>query len=88
MPANTEANSYFPPVISPSQAPLLEARTLSCFSLHTRALTKHRQDVLAFRYPKLPDINELEGKKDESLPDLMESAPIDEESNALKNTLE
>ena len=91
MPAITEANPQCPPVISTSRAPLLEARTLSCFSLHARALPKHRQDVLAFRTNNnleveddgIPDIDKFEGKEDESLPDLMESAPTDEESPRL-----
>ena len=86
MPALTEANPQCPPVVSTSRAPLLEARTLSRFSLHARALAKHRQDVLAFRASnnhRIPDIDEIEGKEDESLPDLMESAPTNEESPRL-----
>ena len=91
MPAITETNSQCPPVVSPSRSPLLEARTLSRFSLHARALAKHRQDVLAFRASnnleveddRIPDIEELEGKEDKSLPDLMKSAPTDEESPRL-----
>ena len=97
MPAITEANPQCPPVVSTSRAPLLEARTLSRFSLHARALAKHRQDVLAFRASNnleveddgIPNIDELEGEEDEYLPDLMESAPTGKESpRTLKNSSE
>ena len=91
MPASVEADPQCPDVVSTSRSSLFEARMFSRFYLHARVLAKHRQDVLAFRTNNnleveddgIPDIDKFEGKEDEYLPDLMESAPTDEESPRL-----
>ena len=96
---NTEADPQRPAVVSTRQAPLLEARTLNRFSLHARALAKHRQDALGFRAtnsidvpPPATALRETKLATSTILttlrtrtksPDLIETAPADDKSTRL-----